>query len=112
MHRPNGIFEHLACWLLVAALASLLAGEARGEEPVDYLRQIKPVLQARCYACHGALKQEAGLRLDAAKLIAKGGENGAVISPGKGDAGPLLARIASADLDERMPPEGEPLTAV
>jgi len=100
-------------FLAVIAIASTLAlaCAAVAEEPVDYLKQIKPLLQSRCYACHGALKQEAGLRLDTAKLIAKGSENGPVMSPGKGDVGPLLKRIASTDLDERMPPEGESLTA-
>ena len=31
---------------------------------VDYVRDIKPVFKHRCFACHGALKQESGLRLD------------------------------------------------
>ena len=30
----------------------------------DYLTRVKPLLRARCYACHGGLKQKAGLRLD------------------------------------------------
>jgi len=33
-------------------------------EPVDYLRDVKPLLTARCYACHSALKQESELRPD------------------------------------------------
>src|SRR5262245_15066822 len=45
--------------------------------PVDYLRQVKPILAARCYACHGNLKRESGLRLDTAALIRRGGEGGA-----------------------------------
>ena len=44
---------------LVACSPSLLA-----DEPIDYVKQIKPVLRERCFACHGALKQEGGLRLD------------------------------------------------
>ncbi len=83
------------------------------EEPIDYLEQIKPILQARCYACHGALKQEAGLRLDTASLAKKGGESGPAVVPGDLiDSSTLLKRIAAANGDERMPPlqEGEPLT--
>ena len=57
--------------LLVAAIPSL------GQDSIDYARQIKPVLQARCYACHGVLKQEASLRLDTAALAMKGGDSGA-----------------------------------
>jgi len=91
--------------LLCASLSLLLA-----DEPVDYTRQIKPVLTARCVACHGALKQEAGLRLDTAALAIKGGESGAVIVPGDTAASLLLKRITATDASERMPPEGEPLT--
>ena len=34
--------------------------------PVDYARDIKPIFKERCFACHGALKQQAKLRLDTA----------------------------------------------
>ena len=91
------------CWL------GLVIPAARAE-PVDYLRQIKPVLQARCYACHGVLKQEAGLRLDTAELARKGGESGLVIRLSEPTTSPLLQRVRSLDEAERMPPEGEPLT--
>ena len=92
------------CW--IGLVSPILA-----DEPVDYLRRIKPVLQARCYACHGVLKQEAGLRLDTAALALKGGDAGAVIKPGDIDASSILRRVSSADDAERMPPEGEPLKA-
>ncbi|MFL2871068.1 MAG: DUF1549 domain-containing protein, partial [Pirellulaceae bacterium] len=65
-----------------------------------YLKSIKPVLKARCYACHGGLKQESDLRLDTADSI---------LGAGIIDSGALLERITSKDLDVRMPPEGEPL---
>ncbi len=79
------------------------------EDSVDYLRQIKPVLQARCYACHGILKQEGGLRLDTAALAVKGGDSGAVVKPGDIEGSSLWHRVSSTDDSERMPPEGEPL---
>lgn len=41
-------------------------------DDVDYLKQIKPVLKERCFACHGSLKQESDLRLDTGNLIRKG----------------------------------------
>jgi mono/diheme cytochrome c family protein len=94
-----------------AKLAAFLAlvGGARAEEAVDYARQIKPILQARCYACHGVLKQKAGLRLDTASLAIHGGEGGAAIVPGDAESSPLLDRVAAGDEPGRMPPEGEPL---
>ena len=77
----------------------------------DYLRDIKPVLKARCYACHGALKQKAGLRLDTAANIRKGAKGEAIVTPGKPADSELVYRVTAMDLDERMPPEGAALKA-
>ena len=76
---------------------------------VEYLRDIKPVLKARCYACHGALKQKAGLRVDSAENLRKGSNRGDVLAPGQAEPGKLLVRLTAADADELMPPEGAPL---
>src|SRR5688572_29465395 len=78
---------------------------------VDYLREVKPILHERCFACHGALKQESGLRLDTGSLIRQGGESGAAIEPGKSAESLLVERVSAASEDERMPPEGKPLTS-
>ena len=77
---------------------------------VDYSRHIKPLLKQRCYACHGALKQEAGLRLDTGALLRKGGDSGAAIDSQSPRDSILLDRITSSDADYRMPPDGKPLT--
>jgi hypothetical protein len=93
--------------LAIAAAAPAIAAEP------DYLRQVKPLLAGRCYACHGALKQEAGLRLDTAELVRKGSDSGPVAKPGKSAESSLIERVTHADPEVRMPPEGEgaPLTA-
>ena len=75
----------------------------------DYLRDIKPVLKARCYACHGALKQKAGLRVDTAANIRKGAKGGAIVAPGNPTDSELLYRLTTKDLADRMPPEGAAL---
>ena len=73
-------------------------------EAVDYALQIKPLLKQKCYACHGALKQEAGLRLDTVALMHKGGETGAATEL-------IIERVTAADEHERMPQEAAALTA-
>ncbi len=88
-----------------------LAGGVFAGEPVNYLKEVKPVLAARCYACHGALKQKSGLRLDTAEAIRKGGKHGPAAAPGKPEKSLLITRVTTHDTDERMPQEGEPLTA-
>ena len=82
-----------------------------GAEPVDYARDIKPVLKERCLACHGALKQQAGLKLDTGAHIRKGGESGPAVVAGQVATSRLMERIRSDDASIRMPPEGKPLTA-
>src|SRR4051812_49923907 len=91
-------------------LAGLLgiAGALRAAELVDYLRDVKPILARRCTACHGAIQQKAGLRLDAAPLVRKGGDSGAPIEAGNAAESLLIEALTGAD-GWRMPPEGEPL---
>ena len=88
----------------------LLPGHVLLAESVDYLREIKPLLKQKCYSCHGPLKQEASLRLDTASSMRAGGDGGAAVQPGEPDSSLMFERITAEDEDERMPPEGEPLT--
>jgi hypothetical protein len=73
-------------------------------ESVDYASQIKPILSSRCYACHSALRQQSGLRLDTAAMLIEGGDSGAAIEPGK-SADSLVVQYISGDGGMRMPPE-------
>jgi len=98
-------------FLLPLISFSLFGGMLQSAEKVDYTTQIKPIFKARCFSCHGALKQEAELRLDSAVLIRKGGDSGPAIEPGSAEQSELVERISSHDEDYRMPPEGEPLSA-
>lgn len=94
----------LASWPAIAA-----AAESGDREQVDYATHIKPLLASRCVACHGALKQAGGLRLDTAALAIQGGDSGPAIRPGDSAASPLIERVTSDDPSIRMPQEGEPL---
>jgi mono/diheme cytochrome c family protein len=89
------------------ALLVLLVGSSPtvAADPVDYRKDIKPILRERCYACHGALKQNAKLRVDSGAALIKA----EVVVPGKPDASELISRVSSADLEMRMPPEGHAL---
>lgn len=97
-------------WLLKLSLWCVgLVVPVAAEEPLRYDRDIKPLLKERCAYCHGALKQEAGLRVDTAELLKKGGDSGLVVEPGKVEESPLLERISEPEESLRMPPEGAPL---
>src|SRR5437879_4299920 len=78
---------------------------------VDFARDIQPIFDSRCQACHGALQQMAGLRLDGGEAVLKGSSHGPVIEPGKSPASKLIERVTSTKKGFAMPPVGEPLAA-
>ncbi|MGE0609699.1 MAG: DUF1549 domain-containing protein, partial [Pirellulales bacterium] len=89
----------------------LWAGGAAGAaEPVDYMRQIKPLLQRKCFVCHGNLKQQAGLRVDAASLLLQGGESGPAVVPGKSGESLIVHALNGTGGVSQMPVDGEPLS--
>jgi hypothetical protein len=112
--RRNASGAGIMLSVLVTCLAaSCPAGEGGSTATtVDYLRDIKPVLTRRCYVCHGALKRNAGLRLDTAASIRRGGDGGPAVEPGKSAESLLVDAITGRD-GWKMPPEGEgtPLSA-
>ncbi len=77
---------------------------------MDYARDVRPLLKAKCVSCHGPLRQKAGLRLDAGKLIHQGGKDAAVIAPGRAAQSEMLARVQSKDPERLMPPSGAALS--
>ncbi len=94
---------------LLGSLLLWLSGatELSGDEPVDYVQQIKPILAERCFGCHGALRQRSGLRLDAVQLLRAGGDQGAAVVPGKGSESLLVQAIRGDGDVLLMPPEDE-----
>ncbi len=109
--RRSDTMFHSRTLLASGVMGSWLALTASAAEPVDYLRDIKPILKERCFACHGALKQQAKLRLDTGASIRQGGDGGPAVVATKPANSPLIERITSTDASTRMPAEGRPLTA-
>jgi mono/diheme cytochrome c family protein len=88
---------------LPAVLLALLPVAAA---PVDFRRDVQPILAKNCFACHGPDDghRSAGLRLDNRDGALKPRKRGAAVVPGKPDMSLLIRRIASDDDGERMPP--------
>jgi uncharacterized membrane protein len=82
---------------------------ANVQEAIVYADVIKPLLQSKCYGCHGENKQKGKLRLDEQSFIMKGGKNGVVVDMAKPDESELLKRILlSAENENHMPPKEKP----
>jgi mono/diheme cytochrome c family protein len=85
----------------------LLGAPARGAEPVDYARDVKPIFAAHCATCHGPTKQKADLRLDLYARIKQGGNSGPAIAPNKSADSLLIQAVTASKPDvARMPPKG------
>lgn len=94
--------------LLFLALCAPLTHGA----PVDFARDVRPILEKRCYSCHGPEKQKGGLRLDVKAAALKGGEDHAPnILPGRPAESPLLRFVKGEEPELLMPPKGERLTS-
>ena len=101
---------------LLATLALLPALGA--QEPPTFETDVLPVFASRCFKCHRGIdergrkrKPKGGLRLDGRAWIARGGDGGPVVVPGRPDESPLyILTTLDPDDDDRMPGRGDPLT--
>ena len=92
---------------LVVVLSLLLFTPPLRAAGPQFISDIRPLLQKHCNRCHGAGKQESGLRLDRRRSLLAGGDSGLpAIRPGQPAASELIKRITSRDPDVRMPPKG------
>lgn len=92
--------------LLFALSAPAAAWAEPAVRPIDFSKEIRPILSENCFFCHGPdeKKREAGLRLDE-EAAAKANNDGVIaVVPGQPDKSALLERILSTDPDEVMPP--------
>ena len=77
--------------------------------PVGFQRQIAPILERRCHACHQPANAGGQLNLTSYSQLRKGGKQGSIVVPGKPDDS-LIVKMISGEAP-RMPMSGGPLTA-
>ncbi len=93
--------------LTYAWIASTLGGTpALGGNPVDFNREIRPILSEHCYQCHGPDQKarKAELRLDRGEDVFRDRSGYAVIVAKQPDDSEMIRRITADDADELMPP--------
>ena len=94
-------------WTSIALFWATVAGGVPPADPVDFNREIRPLLGRYCLSCHGRneASRQGGLRLDDRESATGETDSGAAaIVPGEPDASELIARITADDDDSRMPP--------
>ena len=108
--------KHVALFSILMILADF-SEFVSAAPPVDFQRQVQPILAEHCTLCHGVDTdvRKAGLRLDVRVNALAGGESGnAAIVPGQPDDSEMMRRITSHDADTMMPPKdhNKPLSEV
>jgi hypothetical protein len=77
----------------------------RNVQKVDFARQVKPLLERSCVACHSGETPRGLFRIDSRDAILKGGASGkAAIVPGHSEQSPLVDHVSGKVPDSEMPP--------
>jgi WD40 repeat protein len=114
LFRSNKPQLWIALFLSTLATASsaapLTISEVKREAPIDFAKDVYPLLKRSCLACHNTTKAKAGLNLESPASILKGGETGPAAITGKGLES-LLVRSAAHLEEAAMPPPGNKVNA-
>ncbi len=99
----------------VAAFAATNAAGASAAgtpRPLQFNRDVRPILSDTCFKCHGFDKKarKADLRLDVADEAFKVRKHGAPIVPGHLEQSEAYRRFTSADPEQQMPPPASHLS--
>ncbi|MFO0869764.1 MAG: c-type cytochrome domain-containing protein [Pirellulales bacterium] len=84
--------------------------DVKHDGPVDFEKEILPILRRSCLACHNATEKESDLILETPQTILKGGGEGPSVVPGK-PAESLLLQLAAHQKEPVMPPKGNDVKA-
>src|SRR5688572_18592921 len=87
-------------------LVFLVVAAPLAAQPVDFNRDVRPILSNKCFACHGPDEKErkADLRLDTRDGALADLDGHQAVVPGKPAASELVARVTSDKAAKKMPP--------
>ena len=110
--RVASVTVTLAGVLAVSGFVVIVRAQAPSAQtaPVDYTREIRPLLETNCYECHGPRKRRGRLRLDLEAAALRGGMTGPAIVPGDAEQSLLIRRVLGLDGEDRMPLDKDPLS--
>src|ERR1019366_4278071 len=99
---------HFPASVMICVMWSAPAWSAPpAKDGVSFETQVRPILKANCFECHGeAKKLKGGLDLRLQHYLVKGGKSGPALVPGKPDDSNIVQRIRS----QEMPPGKKKLT--
>ena len=106
MIRLVTVMIRLVTILLLTICAFCSQTVAVPADEIRFQRDIAPILEKRCWSCHGAEEQESGLRLDRRASMLRGGDYGLpALVPGSPGKSYLIDAVKHLDPDLKMPPD-------
>lgn len=82
---------------------------APASHPIDFTKEIQPILETSCTKCHGHGKDKGEFRIDTRETFLKGGETGPAVVIGKSADSLLIELVMGFDPDSVMPKKGSRL---
>lgn len=99
----------MMCALLLQSIVCL---QVAGTPTVDFVRDVRPILNTHCIDCHGADVQEAGLRVDVGIGVLQGGDSGPTVVANQSSESLLVQVVLGTHADiSQMPLDSDPLSA-
>ena len=91
---------------------SIPIAKVKHSGPVDFEKEILPILKNNCLACHNQTKSKGGLILETPQTILKGGDTGPAVVPKKPRESLLLKAASHQDPELIMPPRDNKVAAM
>jgi hypothetical protein len=100
--QPSTLIFALAFVTPLSFAVDCVADEPDSSNKISFSKQIRPIFNKHCTACHGGVKQAADISFAYRDQVVA--PEGSIVEPGEPDDSELIARIISEDEDSRMPP--------
>jgi mono/diheme cytochrome c family protein len=96
--------------VVVASTVAMHQRSSDTAQRVDFNRDIRPIFNSHCMACHGGVKQAGGVSFSyREQVVGKAKSGRPIVVPGSPRASELMVRITSSDPEVRMPLHGQAL---
>lgn len=95
------------CLPMGVVLAQEQPAAPKPEAPLSFERDVRPILKAHCFYCHGGEHEtKGGLDVRQKRFLLKGGDQGTAIVPGKPEESLIVERIVAGEMppgEKKMP---------
>src|SRR6266498_1323768 len=90
-----GIFAYMGSLLTQAAITpeQALTLPPAADHPINFTKEVKPILEASCIKCHGRGRDKGDFRIDSRETLLKGGEAGPAVIVGKSSESLLIELV-------------------